>query len=174
MFINNINGVIKKNLSLFFFPSDIKFSWNSKQKQQELNKNQLFFISVFFPKIHDIRKSKAPTFEKGMHKIFWGQKNFFFQIRPGACLSYCYHHFLYIEMWLSFAQFSLLRYDRRSFIHTGKCHLKMSSCLRPIAVWKPFEILSFYVEKYTMSHYPKEFSIKIFVLWIFNYMLPES
>ena len=48
MFINNINGVINKNLSLFFFPSDIKLAWKAKQKQRELTKNQLFFISLFF------------------------------------------------------------------------------------------------------------------------------
>ena len=27
MFINNINGVINKNISLFFFPPDIKLAW---------------------------------------------------------------------------------------------------------------------------------------------------
>ena len=39
MFINNINGDINKNLSLFFLPSDIKFAWKAKQKQRELTKN---------------------------------------------------------------------------------------------------------------------------------------
>ena len=66
MFINNINGVINKNLSLFFFPSDIKLAWKAKQKQQELTKNQLFFISLFFfLKIQGKRKSKTPIFERG-------------------------------------------------------------------------------------------------------------
>ena len=48
MFINNINGAINKNLSLLFFPSDIKLAWKAKQKEQELTKNELFFISLFF------------------------------------------------------------------------------------------------------------------------------
>ena len=39
MFINNINGIINKNLILFFFPSDIKLAWKAQQKQQELTKN---------------------------------------------------------------------------------------------------------------------------------------
>ena len=50
-----------------------------KTKTARTEQKSTFFISVFFPKIHDIRKSKAPTFEKGMHKIFWGQKIFFFK-----------------------------------------------------------------------------------------------
>ena len=71
MFINNINGVINKNLSLFFFPSDIKLAWKAKQKQQELTENQLFFISLFFfLNIQSIRKSKTPIFERGQHKNF--------------------------------------------------------------------------------------------------------
>ena len=65
MFINNINGVINKNLSLFFFPSDIKLAWKAKQKQREMTKNQLLFYLFFFLKIQDIRKSKTPTFERG-------------------------------------------------------------------------------------------------------------
>ena len=48
MFINNINGAVNKNLSLLFFPSDIKLAWKAKQKEQELTKNELFFISLFF------------------------------------------------------------------------------------------------------------------------------
>ena len=61
MFINNNNGVIIKNLSLFFFPSDIKFAWKAKQNQWELTKNSenwpktvridqksIFFISLIF------------------------------------------------------------------------------------------------------------------------------
>ena len=39
MFINNINGAVNKNLSLLFFPSDIKLAWKAKQKEQELTKN---------------------------------------------------------------------------------------------------------------------------------------
>ena len=71
MFINSINGVINKNLSLFYFPSDIKLAWKAKQKQQELTENQLFFISLFFfLKIQSIRKSKTPIFERGQHKNF--------------------------------------------------------------------------------------------------------
>ena len=40
MFNNKINGVINKNLNLFFLPSDIKLAWEAKQKQQDLTKNQ--------------------------------------------------------------------------------------------------------------------------------------
>ena len=66
MFINNINGVINKDISLFFFLSDIKLAWKVKQKQRELTKNQLFFyFFAFFLKIQDIRKSKTPIFETG-------------------------------------------------------------------------------------------------------------
>ena len=83
MFINNINGVINKNLSLFFFPSDIKLAWKAKQKQRELTKNQHFFyFFVFFLKIQDIRKSKTPIFEKGSHKIFLGPVLTIFQTSP--------------------------------------------------------------------------------------------
>ena len=83
MFINNINGVINKNLSLFFFPSFIKLAWKGKQKQRELTKNQLFFISLFFLKIQDIRKSKTPVFERGERKNFLGQVLTIFQAGPG-------------------------------------------------------------------------------------------
>ena len=56
MFVTNINGVINKKLSLFFFPSDIKLAWKAKEKQRELTKNQLFFYFFdFFLKIQDIR-----------------------------------------------------------------------------------------------------------------------
>ena len=48
MFITNINGVINKKLSLFFFPSDIKLTWKAKQKQRELTKNQPFFYFFDF------------------------------------------------------------------------------------------------------------------------------
>ena len=34
MFTNNINRVTNKNISLFFFPSDIKLAWKTKQKQR--------------------------------------------------------------------------------------------------------------------------------------------
>ena len=64
MFINKINGVINKNSSLFFFPTDIKLAWKTKQKQRELTKNQLFSL-FFFLKIQDIRESKTPIFLKG-------------------------------------------------------------------------------------------------------------
>ena len=43
MFINNINGVINKNLCLFFFPSDNKLAWKAKQEQQELTKKSTVF-----------------------------------------------------------------------------------------------------------------------------------
>ena len=82
-FINSINGVINKNISLFFFPSDVKLAWKGKQKQRELTKNQLFFISLFFLKIQDIRKSKTPVFERGERKKFLGQVLTIFQAGPG-------------------------------------------------------------------------------------------
>ena len=72
MLINNINGVMNKNLSLSFFPSNIKFAWKAKQKQRELTKNQLvFYFFVFFLKVQDIKKSKTPIFE-----IFWPPDHF--------------------------------------------------------------------------------------------------
>ena len=64
MFINIINGVINKILSIFFFPPGIKLAWKAKQKQREMTKNQLFFL-LFFLKIQDIRKLKTPIFERG-------------------------------------------------------------------------------------------------------------
>ena len=71
MFLNNINGVISKKLSLFCFPSDIELALKGKQKQRELNKNQLLYISLFFfLKIQDARKPKRPIFERGSIKIF--------------------------------------------------------------------------------------------------------
>ena len=72
MLINNINGVMNKNLSLSFFPSNIKFAWKAKQKQRELTKNQLaFYFFAFFLKVQDIKKSKTPIFE-----IFWPPDHF--------------------------------------------------------------------------------------------------
>ena len=65
MFTNNINGVTNKNISLFFFPSDINIAWKAKQKQRELTKNQLFlFLCSFFLKIQDKRKSNTTIFER--------------------------------------------------------------------------------------------------------------
>ena len=86
MFINNINEVINKNLSLFFFSSDIKLAWKAKQKHRELTKNQLFFLSLFFffLKIQDTRKSKTPIFEKRSHKFFLGQVLTIFQTSPST------------------------------------------------------------------------------------------
>ena len=86
MFINNINGVINKNLSLFFFPSDIKLAWKAKQKQREFTKNQLFFsfLCFFFLNIQDITKSKAPIFKRGYYKDFLVQLLTIFQTGPLA------------------------------------------------------------------------------------------
>ena len=65
------------------FPVNIKLAWKTKQKQQELTKNQLFFISlVFFLKIQGIRKSETPNFESGQHKKFLGQVLTIFQTGP--------------------------------------------------------------------------------------------
>ena len=74
MFINHINGVINKNLSLLFFPSDVKLAWKAKQKQRELTKNQLFFISLFFfSKNSGYKEIKSTNFWKGIAYIFLGQ-----------------------------------------------------------------------------------------------------
>ena len=63
MFTKNINGVINKNLSLFFFPSDIKLAWKVKQKQRELTKKSTFFISLFFfPKNSGYKEIKNTNF----------------------------------------------------------------------------------------------------------------
>ena len=87
MFISNINGVINKNLSLFFFSFDIKLAWKTKQKQGELTKNQLFFYFFdFFLKIQDIRKSKTLIFERRQHKDLWGQVLTIFQTGPNIVL----------------------------------------------------------------------------------------
>ena len=65
MFINNINGVINKNLSLFFFPSDIKLEFEGETKTARIDQKLTFFyFFVFFLKIQDITKSKAPIFER--------------------------------------------------------------------------------------------------------------
>ena len=66
MFINNINGVINKNLSLFFFPSDIKLAWKAKQKQRELTKNELFLFLCFFSKNSGYKEIKNTKFWKGI------------------------------------------------------------------------------------------------------------
>ena len=84
MVINNINGVIDKDLGLF--PSDIKLAWKAKRKHRELTKNQLFlFLCFFFLKILDIRKPKTPIFKKGSYKKFLGQVLNIFQTSPMAC-----------------------------------------------------------------------------------------
>ena len=62
MFINNINGVINKDISLFFFLSDIKLAWKVKQKQRELTKNRIFFISVYFSKNSGYKETKNTNF----------------------------------------------------------------------------------------------------------------
>ena len=63
MFITHISGVINKNLSLLFFPSDIKLAWKTKQKQRELAKNRLCFIPVF-PKNSGYKETKTLIFER--------------------------------------------------------------------------------------------------------------
>ena len=72
IFINNIDEVINKNLSLLFFPSDIKLAWKAKQKKEELTKNQVFFVFLFFfLKIQDLRKSKQQFLKGDTIKFFW-------------------------------------------------------------------------------------------------------
>ena len=63
-FINSINGVINKNISLFFFPSDVKLAWKGKQKQRELTKNQLFLFLWFFSKNSEYKEIKNTNFWK--------------------------------------------------------------------------------------------------------------
>ena len=63
MLISNINGVINKNLSTFFFPSGIKLVWKAKQKQRELTKNQFFFYFFdFFSKNSGYKEIKNTNF----------------------------------------------------------------------------------------------------------------
>ena len=66
MFINNINGVMNKNLSLFFFPSDIKLAWKAKQKKRELTENQLFLFLCFFSKNSGYKEIESTNFSKGI------------------------------------------------------------------------------------------------------------
>ena len=61
MFINIINGVINKILSIFFFPPGIKLAWKAKQKQREMTKNQLFFL-LFFSKNSGYKETKNTNF----------------------------------------------------------------------------------------------------------------
>ena len=71
MFTNNINRVTNKNISLFFFPSDIKLAWKTKQKHRNWPKMYFsLFLWFFFLKIQDIRKSKTPIFERDCMKTF--------------------------------------------------------------------------------------------------------
>ena len=66
MFINHINGVIDKNLSLFFFSPNIKLAWKVKQKQRELTKNQLFYFFICFSKNLGYKETKkTPIFDRG-------------------------------------------------------------------------------------------------------------
>ena len=83
MFINNITGVINKNLSLFFFPPDIKLACNAIQKQRELTKKSTFFyFFVFFSKNSGYKKIKNTNFERRSHKSFLGQVLTIFQTSP--------------------------------------------------------------------------------------------
>ena len=82
IFINNIDEVINKNLSLLFFPSDIKLAWKAKQKKEELTKNQVFFVFLFFfSKNSGFKEIKTTIFERGYHKFFLSQL-FFKQALP--------------------------------------------------------------------------------------------
>ena len=102
--INNINGVINRNLSFFFFPSDIKLGWKAKQKQRELTKNQLFFISFSFSlKIQNIGKSKTTIFGRGWHKKIFGSSVDHFSNRPICTFCKCWSF-----IWRSFFLVSIL------------------------------------------------------------------
>ena len=67
MFINNNNGVINKN-SIFFFFFFFFFAFSIKlalvkQKQRELTKNELIFISLFFfPQNSGYKETKNTNF----------------------------------------------------------------------------------------------------------------
>ena len=83
MFINNINGVTNKNLSLFFFPLDIKLACNAIQKQRELTKKSTFFyFFVFFSKNSGYNEIKNTNFERRSHKSILGQVLTIFQTSP--------------------------------------------------------------------------------------------
>ena len=53
-------------------------------KTARTDQKSTFFISLFFflLKIQDIKKPKTPIFERGYHKIFWGQVLTIFQTSP--------------------------------------------------------------------------------------------
>ena len=52
-------------------------------KTARIDQKSTFFISLFFPlKIQDIRKSKTPIFERGLHKMFLDQVLTIFQTAP--------------------------------------------------------------------------------------------
>ena len=52
-------------------------------KTARIDQKLTFFISlVFFVKIQDIRKPKAPIFERGYQKTFWVQVLTIFQRSP--------------------------------------------------------------------------------------------
>ena len=54
----------------------------SKTKTARIDQKSTFFISFFFLKIQDIRKSKTPIFERGEHKNFLDQVLTIFQTGP--------------------------------------------------------------------------------------------
>ena len=55
-----------------------------------------FFLCFFFLKIQDIRKSKIPIFEKGLHQLFLDQVLTIFQTAASLMsqmeISYQHHH----------------------------------------------------------------------------------
>ena len=82
MFINNINGVINKNLSLLFSVRH-EISMEDKTKTPKIDQKSSFFISLFFfLKIQDIRKPKTQIFEKGSHKNVLDQVLTIFRTSP--------------------------------------------------------------------------------------------
>ena len=65
-FINNTNGVIIKNLSLFFFFRSALNEQGRRNKNSGVDqKSTLFYFFVFVLKIQDIRNPEPPIFERG-------------------------------------------------------------------------------------------------------------
>ena len=81
--MNNINGIINKDLIIFFFSVWHQISTEGKTKTARINQKTNFLIFLFFfLKIQDLRKPKTSSFERGEHKNFLGQVLTIFQISP--------------------------------------------------------------------------------------------
>ena len=79
MFINNINGFLNRNLSLFFCPSDIKLAWKAKQNQRE---STFFLFLWFFSQNSGSKEIKNTNFWKRMALKILGSSVDHFSNRP--------------------------------------------------------------------------------------------